>query len=49
MMKEYSIGYGQLMDIPYSKYLEFGKIISIESREEKKRQEKMEREMDKKV
>jgi len=44
MMKEYSVSYQQLMDFPYERYLEFAKIISLEAKEEKKRNEKMKNE-----
>jgi len=41
-MKKYSIGYEELMSFPYEKYLEFSKIISLEAKEKKKEQDKME-------
>jgi hypothetical protein len=49
MMKEYSIGHGDLMDFPFEKYLEFSRIITEEKKEEKKEQERQEKEMDQKV
>lgn len=42
IMETYSIGYNELMSFPYEKYLEFSKIVSLEAKEEKKEQEKME-------
>lgn len=45
MMKEYSIGYNELLDFPYEKYLEFAKILSLEAKEEKKQKERQEKEM----
>jgi len=41
-MEKYSIGYDELMSFPYEKYLEFSKIISLEAKEKKKEQDKME-------
>lgn len=49
MMKEYSISYQQLMDFPYERYLEFAKIISLEAKEEKKKNEEMRREADRRT
>lgn len=46
-MKEYSIGYNELMEFPYERYLEFSKIIALEAKEEKKEKEKQKNEMDK--
>lgn len=46
-MKEYSLGYNELMEFPYEKYLEFAKILSLESKEEKKKQNQSERQMQK--
>ena len=46
IMKEYSIGYNELMSFPYEKYLEFSKIISLEAKHEKKQQEQAEKKMD---
>ena len=43
MMKEYSVSYQQLMDFPYERYLELAKIISLEAKEEKKKNEEMQR------
>lgn len=45
-MKEYSIGYNELMEFPYEKYLEFSKIISLEAKEKKKEQESQKRKME---
>lgn len=45
-MKEYSIGYQELMDFPFEKYLEFSRILTEEKKEEKKRREKQEKQMD---
>lgn len=41
-MKEYSIGYHELMSFPFEKYLEYAKIISLEAKEEKKKQDEVE-------
>lgn len=49
MMKEYAIGYNELMDFPFEKYLELLKIMSIEAKEEQKEAERQEREMDRKT
>jgi hypothetical protein len=49
LMETYSIGYNELMAFPYDKYLEFSKIISQENKEEKKRAERQEREMQRKT
>jgi len=49
IMQEYSIGYEQLMQFPYEKYLEFSKIISLEAKEEKKEQEKQQKKMERKT
>lgn len=38
-MEKYSVGYNDLMDFPYEKYLELSKIISLEAKHEKKQQE----------
>lgn len=45
MMKEYSIGYQDLMDFPFEKYLEFSRILTEENKEEKKRKEKQQKDM----
>jgi len=47
IMVEYSISYNDLLDFPYEKYLEFSKIINLEAKEEKKRTDKQERQMEK--
>jgi hypothetical protein len=39
-MKEYSIGYQELLDFPFEKFLEFGKIVSLEKKEEAKKEKK---------
>jgi len=49
MMKVYSVSYQQLMDFPYERYLEFAKIISLEAKEEKKKNEEMKREADRRT
>lgn len=46
MMKEYSIGFDELMSFPYTEYLEFAKIISLESKEEQRKQKDMENRME---
>jgi len=48
-MKEYSIGYQELLDFPFEKYLEFSQILSIEAREEKKKTEQKQKEMESNV
>lgn len=48
-MENYSIGYQELLDFPFEKYLEFSQIITEEKKEEKKKQEQQERKMDQKV
>lgn len=45
MMKEFSIGYNELMRFPYTEYLEFAKILSLESKEEKKQREQQKKDM----
>jgi hypothetical protein len=42
-MKQYSIGYNELMSFPYEKYLEFSKIITLEEKEKEKERQKMEK------
>jgi len=49
LMENYSIGYDELMDFPYERYLECSKMISLEAKEEKKRQERKENEIDRKT
>lgn len=49
IMENYSIGYQELLDFPFEKYLEFSQIITEETKEEKKRKEKQERKMDQEV
>mgnify|MGYP000701057044 CR=1 FL=1 len=49
MMEQYSIGYNELMSFPYEKFLELSKIISLENKEEKKRQEKQKSKMENKT
>lgn len=42
-MEKYSIGYNELMDFPFGKYLEFAKIVNLEMKEEKKQKAEAER------
>lgn len=49
MMEQYSIGYNELMNFPYEKYLELSKIISLENKEEKKRKEKEQSKMENQI
>jgi len=42
-MEKYSIGYNELMNFPYEKFLEFSKIISLENKEEKKKMDEQEK------
>lgn len=39
-MSEYSIGFSELMEFPYERYLEHVKILNIEAKHEKKKQER---------
>jgi hypothetical protein len=47
-MREYSLSYEELMNIPYERFLELSKIISLENKEEKKEHEQQKSDMDKK-
>ncbi len=44
MMENYSIGYNELMDFPFEKYMEFSKIMTLEAKEEKKETKRKEKE-----
>ncbi len=46
-MEKYSIGYNELMNFPYEKFLEFSKIISLENKEEKKKMDEQEKKVKK--
>lgn len=48
-METYSIGYNELMDFPFEKYLEFSQIIVQENKEEKRKTQQKKEEMDKRV
>lgn len=48
-MREYSLSYQELMNIPYERFLELSKIISLENKEEKKEHEKQKSDIDKKT
>lgn len=48
MMEKFGIGYGDLHDIPYEKFLDFQRINRIEAKEEQKETEKQKRKADKK-
>jgi uncharacterized short protein YbdD (DUF466 family) len=43
LMEEFSIGYNELMEFPYERYLEHSKILNLEKKEEKRRQERQEK------
>lgn len=45
-MEHYSIGYSDLMEFPFEKYIEFSQIISEESKEEKKQEKRKKDEME---
>jgi hypothetical protein len=45
LMEKFSIGYNELMDFPFERYLEHSKIITLENKEEKKQQERQESKM----
>jgi len=49
LMSEFSIGYNELMDFPFERYLEHSKILSLEKKEEKKESEKQQNNMSNKV
>jgi len=42
VMENYGIGYRELMEFPYERYLEFSKMISLEAKEEQRETEKLE-------
>lgn len=44
IMKEYSVGYNELLRFPFKKYLDFMKIISLEKKEEAKKKKEAENE-----
>lgn len=44
MMENYSIGYNELMDFPFEKYMEFSKIMTLEAKEEKKETKRKQKE-----
>lgn len=46
MMEKYSIGYSELMDFPFDKYLEFSQILTEEAKEKKKKQARQEDKID---
>ena len=45
-MEHFSIGYNEIMDTPYDKYLEYSKIYSLEKKEEKKEKERQKDKID---
>lgn len=42
------MSYGDLMDMPYEKYLDFQRIARLEAKEEKKKTEKQKKEAERK-
>jgi len=46
-MAEFSIGYRELMNFPFERYLEHSKILELEAKEEKKQREKEQSNLDK--
>lgn len=48
-MSEFSIGYNELMEFPFERYLEHSKILSLEAKEEKKESEKQQNNMSNKI
>lgn len=42
LMANFSIGYNELMEFPYERYLEHSKIIALENKEEKRQQKRQE-------
>lgn len=49
IMETYSIGYNELLDFPFEKYMEFTKIINLEEKEEQKERQKQQDKMESKV
>lgn len=48
-MAEFSIGYKDLMDFPFERYLEHAKILNLEKKEEKKEKKRAERKAESKT
>jgi hypothetical protein len=49
LMAEFSIGYKDLMDFPFERYLEHAKILNLEKKEEKKEKKRAERKAESKT